>query len=357
MPSLAAEQNPRPTQRNISRAQVAEAIEALETTGQAATYTAVRQTLGNRGSMQTIAKYIREYRAEEQKEQITTGQTRGPPLPDVITRGLILSAERHWALVTEAASEIVAQQRHRSAQKLLLGRQHTREAQLRANEAEQARADTAARLAESETLAAKLQADLDALRTEHDERGRNLHTLTERHHAQTTVLEEKSERLADATRSLTRITEELEQRVAENRSLQHQNQTQHQTLDTRTQALMEHREKETQRQRQSETAIARLEQQLHALTQERDDLLARLTRTQHALDDTRATLAERERAATLYEERATAAQNSTETAYSTMRELSETLRAMNLQLQAKETTIHELEQLLTPAARATYLAP
>ena len=167
-------------QRGVTLVDVEEAMDSLVASGRAVSARNVRHALGDRGSLTTIVRHMREVRAREDEQRITSGHAPGSALPDPVLQGLILGAQKHWDALNDAAESIIEQERTRAAAQV--------EA---ASDAERgARAEAAAARAEQERTATALaasEAELEALRIAHT-------TLTEEHRARGVALELSLER-------------------------------------------------------------------------------------------------------------------------------------------------------------------
>lgn len=170
----------------ITREEFDEAIEEVIASGDNLSQRNVRRALGDRGSMSTINRWLRDHRKAQQQIAIDMGTIRGPALPDSIAQGLIAGAERYWAELGEIYEDMVAQIERQHAQAM---REQKEKARAARDAAQAAAAARKAAEAESEQLRKRL---------EHLEAAHR--TLEEAHHARGVALELAEERKAGAER-------------------------------------------------------------------------------------------------------------------------------------------------------------
>lgn len=167
-------------QRGVTLHDVEEAMDALRASGRSVNVRNVREALGERGSLTTIAAHVRKIRARDDAQHATSGPVSGPALPDPVVEGLMRGAQKHWSALNDAAEAIVEQAQARAAERVQAARDAERDARTEADAA-RAERDTA------DAARAERESELEALRAEHA-------TLTEAHRACGVALELSLER-------------------------------------------------------------------------------------------------------------------------------------------------------------------
>ena len=247
---------------NITPQEVAEVIESIEASGTVPTLKRVRRGLGDRGSFATITKYVRNYRGEQQRDQIEAGERRGPSLPDPVSRALLRGAEQFWNELIQAAQDIIDQTRQRTARKLLASRKAVHGANERAQHAERTLVNAQTRIVQLEELTSSLQNELSGLRDTHQARGHTLDLTEQRLAAVERLADERNERLRAAATALAKAQQEAERRAEDHQHLQQRHDAQSSELDQRSAALLEERERHTAERSRLQDTITRLEQEL-----------------------------------------------------------------------------------------------
>ena len=241
--------------RGVTLVNVEEAMDSLVASGRAVSARNVRHALGDRGSLTTIVGHMREIRAREAEQRITSDHAPATALPDPVLQGLMLGAHKHWDALNDAAESIIEQERTRAAAQV--------EA---ASDAERgARAEAAAARAEQERTATALaasEAELEALRAAHT-------TLAEEHRARRVALELGLERqrgtesLAEERRAtIENTTAALERTGAELDDTRAALERARTDADARERGLMDRIAAAQGRYREAEQALAHVGEQL-----------------------------------------------------------------------------------------------
>ena len=270
-------------QRGVTLNDVEEAMDSLVASGRAVSARNVRHALGDRGSLTTIVGHMREVRAREAEQRITSDHAPATALPDPVLQGLILGAHKHWDALNDAAESIIEQERTRAAAQVQAASDAERDATAEAAAARAERESTATALAASE-------AELEALRTahttlgeEHRARGVALELGLERQRGSESLAEERRATIENTTAALERTGAELD----DTRAALERARTE---AEARERGLMDRIAAAQGQYREAEQALAHVREQLShaeiALEQTRSEQAS----MRGALEETRGTL-------------------------------------------------------------------
>ena len=192
-------------QRGITVNEVEEAMQTLLSAGRVASVRNVRHALGDRGSLTTIAQHIREVRArDEEAGVLPAGTAQGPALPDPVTQGLLLGAQKHWSALNDAAETIVAQAQARATEQMEAAESNERDAKAKAAAARAELERSARALRETQAELETLRATHAALAEEHRSLGTTLELTSERQKGAESLAEERRAALENTTAALAR---------------------------------------------------------------------------------------------------------------------------------------------------------
>ena len=191
-------------QRGITANEVEEAMQTLLSAGRVASVRNVRHALGDRGSLTTIAQHIREVRARDEEAGVLTGTAKGPALPDPVTQGLLLGAQKHWSALNDAAEAIVAQAKARATEQVEAAESNERDAKAKAAAAGAELERSARALRETQAKFETLRATHAALAEEHRSLGNTLELTSERQRGAESLAEERRTALENMTAALAR---------------------------------------------------------------------------------------------------------------------------------------------------------
>jgi len=350
MENMVSQELERVPRGNITPQEVAEVIESIEASGTVPTLKRVRRGLGDRGSFATITKYVRNYRDEQQRDQIEAGERRGPSLPDPVSRALLRGAEQFWNELIQAAQDIIDQTRQRTARKLLASRKTVHGANQRAQHAERTLVNAQTRIVQLEELTSSLQSELSELRDTHQARGHTLDLTEQRLAAAEGLADERNERLRAAATALAKAQQEAERRAEDHQHLQQRHDAQTSELDQRSAALLEERERHTANRSRLQDTITRLEQEFASSAKTIHELEERL---QHANTHLEKERTEHRRAAenlTRLQERTVHLSRTMEDQYKNLNTLSATIDNLNQALRDARAVNESLRAEMTQHA-------
>ena len=192
-------------QRGITVNEVEDAMQTLLSAGRVASIRNVRHALGDRGSLTTITRHIREVRARDEEAGVLTGPAQGPALPDPVAQGLLLGAEKHWSALNDAAEAIVAQAQARATEQVEAAESNERDAKANAATARAELERSARALRETQADLETLRATHAALAEEHRSLGNTLELTSERQKGAESLAEERRIALENRTAALSRV--------------------------------------------------------------------------------------------------------------------------------------------------------
>ena len=248
-------------QRGVTLNDVEEAMGSLVESGRAVNTRNVRHALGDRGSLTTIVRHMRDLRARDDEHRITSGTTTGPVLPDPVVQGLMLGAQKHWDALNDAAESIIEQARTQAAEQIQSASDAEREARAEAAAARAEQDRTATALAESEAELGPLRTAHATLTEEHRARGVALELSLERQRGAESLAEERRDTIENMTAALERTAAELDTTRAALERIRTE-------ADARERGLLDRIATAETRHREAESALAHVRDQLsHAATE------------------------------------------------------------------------------------------
>ena len=248
-------------QRGVTLNDVEEAMGSLVESGRSVNTRNVRHALGDRGSLTTIVRHMRDLRARDEEQRITSGTTTGPALPDPVVQGLMLGAQKHWDALNDAAESIIEQARSQAAAQTQAASDAEREARAEAAAARAEQERTATALAESEAEFEALRIAHATLTEEHRARGVALKLSLERQRGAESLAEERRHTIENMTAALERTAGELDSTRAALERVRTE-------ADARERGLMDRIATAEDRYREAEQALTHVREQLsHAATE------------------------------------------------------------------------------------------
>lgn len=255
----------------VTREAVSDAVERLRRAGRDVTVRAVREALGDTGSLKTIADHLRAVRAAETERGTVA-------LPDPLLRRLAEGATEYWAELADAAEAIATEASDRAAAEVRAAAAEREAAERRAARAceelaahkgtiaalERHLQETTSALTEAREREAATELTLATCRERSDALANRLAGADKLLEARSAELEREREQAAIARRA---ARDEDERRAAEEAERDRRQRHEHErALRTVTDELAGARE----RLRTSDAARQRLETENEALRSERD---------------------------------------------------------------------------------------